>query len=427
MRAYVNWLVNGDPWTDAWGGPTYDGSNIWENPIWDRLGWRVYENTADFLPLPGDIFSAGKYHYGGYNAHTGVVISSDLYTAVVADSNARNNNPYDGDPVYIHSITWRSSSTDSGYGATHYIRPNFKSGSTTDDRIPNKVTLQNFKRTYTADEDVTFTWDESDPKATHFTLIIDKMENGKYVFYTWDQYAESGVTKRLPVGQYNARIVAYNSNYWEPDGSDWLHADYDYVDFEVTEPKYYFNVQGWLDEQASDNTEGYATFDVYINDELVRDDTTDYYVKHPAGSTYEIRDIKTIGCHAYDGIHYGSISGTVPDNSFSISLSFITSHVWGECVSLGADEHKRVCSNDPSHVEILAHCWDTGSFLVVPTMTTPGVIQFTCTDCGETRMEVVPIIDMTKGDPDGDGKITVSDALKILRVAAKLADASSLV
>jgi hypothetical protein len=34
--------------------------------------------------------------------------------------------------------------------------------------------------------------------------------------------------------------------------------------------------------------------------------------------------------------------------------------------------------------------------------------------------------DMLIGDVDGDGDITVNDALKILRVAAKLADESSL-
>ena len=36
-------------------------------------------------------------------------------------------------------------------------------------------------------------------------------------------------------------------------------------------------------------------------------------------------------------------------------------------------------------------------------------------------MEVVPSIDMTKGDPDGDGEITVADALIALRIAARLA------
>ncbi|MBQ7639327.1 MAG: hypothetical protein IJS90_10545 [Clostridia bacterium] len=130
VRAYVNWLVNGNAWTDAWNGPTYDGSNIWENPIWSRLGWTVYTNTPDFLPQPGDIFSSGLYHYGGSACHTGVVISSDVYNGVIADANARNSNPYDGDSVWVHSITWKLSGSDSAYGATHYIRPNFASSVT---------------------------------------------------------------------------------------------------------------------------------------------------------------------------------------------------------------------------------------------------------------------------------------------------------
>ena len=123
VRAYVNWLVNGNAWQDAWGRATGNGDNIWKNTLWSELGWTVYTNSADFMPQPGDIFSSGTNKV----SHTGVVISSDLNTAVIADSNARNTNPYDGDSVYVHSINWRSASSDSAYGATHYIRPVFKS------------------------------------------------------------------------------------------------------------------------------------------------------------------------------------------------------------------------------------------------------------------------------------------------------------
>ncbi len=122
VKAYVNWLVTGDVWTNVWpNGLTGNGNNIWKNTLWEDLGWTVYENTSDFLPQPGDIFSAGTNSAN----HTGIVISSDLKTAVIADANARNSDWSDGDPVRIHTITWKSGSSDSAYGATHFIRPNF--------------------------------------------------------------------------------------------------------------------------------------------------------------------------------------------------------------------------------------------------------------------------------------------------------------
>ena len=124
VKAYVNWLMTGNAWQDVWNRPTLNGNTIWQNSLWGELGWAVYYNSADFMPEPGDIFSAGTNN----GNHTGIVISSDLNTAVIADANARDSEWSNGDPVLIHTINWRSASSDSPYGATHYIRPNFTSG-----------------------------------------------------------------------------------------------------------------------------------------------------------------------------------------------------------------------------------------------------------------------------------------------------------
>lgn len=58
----------------------------------------------------------------------------------------------------------------------------------------------------------------------------------------------------------------------------------------------YIDVNGNLDGAAKSGTQGFATFDVYINGSLAADDATDYYVQHPAGTAFEIKDIKTTGC-----------------------------------------------------------------------------------------------------------------------------------
>lgn len=136
VRAYVNWLLKGNAWTDAWGRPTLDGKDVWKNSLWAELGWKVYKNTADFLPQPGDIFSAGITNYG----HTGVVISSTVSTATIADANGRNTVVEDGDPVYVHDITWGALNADHYYSPTYFIRPNFAGSGYTPEGVLDSVT-----------------------------------------------------------------------------------------------------------------------------------------------------------------------------------------------------------------------------------------------------------------------------------------------
>ena len=162
VKVYVNWLMTGNPWQDVWNRPTLNGWQIWQNSIWSELGWSVYYNSADFMPQPGDIFSSGTTAYG----HTGVVISSDLNTAVIADANA--DSPYNGTPVKIHTVTWRSASSNAAYGATHYIRPNFKPKE-------NPVTgawIKESKTRLPVGESNTFTFGATN--ATYYNIRIDK-------------------------------------------------------------------------------------------------------------------------------------------------------------------------------------------------------------------------------------------------------------
>ena len=114
VRAYVNWLLTGDPFDDVC-GPIGNGDKIWMNDLWGDLGWDVYEFTDGFVPQPGDIFSLSGFNVG----HAGVVISSDSYSAIVADANARTKNPFDGDPVWVHQMDWDRDIT------IHIIRPVF--------------------------------------------------------------------------------------------------------------------------------------------------------------------------------------------------------------------------------------------------------------------------------------------------------------
>ena len=207
VKAYVNWLLTGNAWTDSWKRATGDGKDIWKNSLWEELGWKVYYNDASFMPQPGDIFSAGT----SKGNHTGVVISSDLKSAVIADANARDKDPSNGDPVYIHTINWKSATSDSAYGATHFIRPNFSSGSSTPtvNTKPNPVT------------GITQTLDESNGNLTVSWNASNVGSGGYYKFvwmdYKWNTINETKVTgtsitiKLESETEYAFRIHAYNS------------------------------------------------------------------------------------------------------------------------------------------------------------------------------------------------------------------------
>jgi len=87
----------------------------------------------------------------------------------------------------------------------------------------------------------------------------------------------------------------------------------------------YLDVGGLLDCESSWGTEGYGTFDVYLNGSLVADDVSDYAAPIPAGTNYEIKDVKPLSGKYYFGAYDGNISGTIINNQTTIVwLRFVT-------------------------------------------------------------------------------------------------------
>ena len=87
---------------------------------------------------------------------------------------------------------------------------------------------------------------------------------------------------------------------------------------------YYLDVSGVLDGIGEYNTVGYGTFDVYINGVLVQQGASDYYTRHPYGTSYEIKNIvPTIG-HHYVGVHSGSLKGTIGAGHTTVRLALNT-------------------------------------------------------------------------------------------------------
>ena len=87
---------------------------------------------------------------------------------------------------------------------------------------------------------------------------------------------------------------------------------------------YYLDVNGRLDGSDVGNTDGYGTFDVYVNNQLVANDVTDFYRAITYGSTYSITDIRATSGHTYERVYSGSASGTMGAGNTGVSLQFRT-------------------------------------------------------------------------------------------------------
>ena len=93
------------------------------------------------------------------------------------------------------------------------------------------------------------------------------------------------------------------------------------------------DLNGYLDGASSGGLGKYGTADIYINGTRVADDVADYCQKSPAGSKYEIKDIKAKTGYVYNGVQSGSLTGTIGTARVNVVLSFSTRKVTGVSVN----------------------------------------------------------------------------------------------
>ena len=73
------------------------------------------------------------------------------------------------------------------------------------------------------------------------------------------------------------------------------------------------------------------------------------------------------------------------------------------------------------------HTWDAGVVTTAPTYTTTGVMTYTCTECGETRTEEIPVLPVKPGDVNGDGVVNLMDIRSLKRYIADAVPAEIIV
>ncbi|MCM1363394.1 MAG: hypothetical protein NC215_00220 [Ruminococcus sp.] len=93
--------------------------------------------------------------------------------------------------------------------------------------------------------------------------------------------------------------------------------------------KYYLDLNGWINGGSSGNISQVGTADVYINGSLVSENATDYYVQHEVGTTYEIKNIKAKKGWKYDGVHSGTLTGTL-NAAVIVVLTFSKNNVYAD-------------------------------------------------------------------------------------------------
>jgi len=143
--------------------------------------------------------------------------------------------------------------------------------------------------------------------------------------------AVNGDTLTLAEGNYSGKVHwGRQVNKWNLGITIVRHApNYDSVIQNLNNQycKGTLDVNGLLDGERIGGLSDYGTVDVYINGSLAADDVSDYCQQLPAGTAYEIKDIKTKGSHVYNGLASGSdtLTGTVAANvTRDVRLSFST-------------------------------------------------------------------------------------------------------
>lgn len=115
---------------------------------------------------------------------------------------------------------------------------------------------------------------------------------------TWHQNFHGGYVERVT----GIRYTGFTNPYWGYIRPNW-------------NANGTLDVNGNLDGANNGGLGDFGTCDVYINGSRVADDVTDYCTAWPAGTSYEVKDIKSKGVYSYDGA--GSYSGTITSGAVS--------------------------------------------------------------------------------------------------------------
>ena len=304
IQAYYQWLGESKP-----RGNGYDYATNALPSGWTRI--------AGGTPQKGDILV-----YSRYSAY----VQQYGHVAIYESDNCL----YDQDGSVKGATVKRVNKNYRTYTYNYWgcIRPNFKTAAPS----VSFSSWDNANYTYIRETDASIgdRVDVANGTCTEVGMYLYDA-NGKQLGKAHDAYstrwyyykinAELGVT--LTPGttyQYKFYAVVNGQTYWDSLKS---------FKTSGTAVKYYsLDLNGYLDGRSVSNINGYGTVDVYINGTLAANDCTDFYASYPAGTKYEIKDIKAVSGYQCTGIKPGAavtltmISGTIGNSNTIVTLSF---------------------------------------------------------------------------------------------------------
>ena len=182
---------------------------------------------------------------------------------------------------------------------------------------------------------------------------------------------------------------------WE---NNWTHSD------NVSIYYYYPSAQGWTDfniynsayHQRDHIAQGEYTIRLFAADDYT--EITNVTITVGPAVRDESKTVRVEPTCEKDGsITYYLTDGTVDevitaqqDPSLK-ALGHAYPDTWSPVA--GTETHQKVCANDATHV-LSENCkWDEGVVTKEPTVTEKGELVYTCTVCGSTKSEELPVLD----------------------------------
>ena len=151
--------------------------------------------------------------------------------------------------------------------------------------------------------------------------------NGAQVLWKDGTISNGTATFRVNVSDHNgANGCTYVTHIYAYDNAGNVSSvgdgQYSVLAVNVPASKFYLNLDGYLDGETNSSLTDFGTADIYINGTLVASGWSDYWEAWPSGTTYEIKNIKAADGRRYNGVHSGSLSGTIGTEQVNVILSF---------------------------------------------------------------------------------------------------------
>ena len=108
-----------------------------------------------------------------------------------------------------------------------------------------------------------------------------------------------------------------------------------------------------------------------------------------ADHTWDEGEVTTDPTHTEFGVR--TYTCTACRETKTEQVDKLPEHTYGEWEKYDEAQHKRTCAC--GDVQYADHTWDDGEITTEPTCKDTGVKTYTCTACGETKTETVPVTD----------------------------------